>query len=104
MNKKYIKKYIKYYVLCVIIGLLIGNVIGLRIKINKINNQIKQIHYEKVELKKCPLCNGDAVLKLENYNFYIECDNCKLHTNYFDSKEELIDYWNCFKNPEIKIA
>lgn len=45
-------------------------------------------------LNNCPLCGGEAEIQLVIDNYYIECNNCGLHTDYFKSKDELIKYWN----------
>ena len=60
--------------------------------------------YKGYELLNCPLCGYEDVnLNPINESFYIECpeghsynnDNgCGLTTDYFDNKNELIEYWN----------
>lgn len=45
-------------------------------------------------LEPCPLCSGNAIVQPVNDSFYIQCEDCKLKTTYFHSKEELVEYWN----------
>ena len=53
------------------------------------------------ELKPCPFCGGDAVIRKDEERikpFYVRCGNinCKMvvGTNYFATKEEAIEAWN----------
>ena len=52
------------------------------------------------ELKKCPFCNGDAVVphvfEMSNGNesYFVECMNCGVHTKRFSSEQEAVDFWN----------
>lgn len=49
---------------------------------------------EDIELRPCMLCKEQVELYPINNSFYIECPYCHLETGYYDSKAELIDYWN----------
>lgn len=74
------------------------NIEQLEWNIKQLEQNIEQlentIRYEDVVLDNCPLCDGNAVVKPINDSFYIKCENCDLETNFFDSKSELIKYWN----------
>ena len=51
-------------------------------------------------LKKCPFCGGEAVLRRRNPDYimrdkcFISCVECKNKTKYYDSEEEAIKAWN----------
>ena len=88
------KKEVKKFAACIIIGLLIGIVIVQRTKIIQFENDERQNIAEEIALEKCPFCNGKAVIQPVQDSFYIECEKCELHTDFFKSKEKLIRYWN----------
>ncbi len=46
------------------------------------------------DLDPCPICGASVKLFPINESFYICCENCNLRTDYFDSRKDLIDYWN----------
>lgn len=50
--------------------------------------------YKNVDLVPCYLCGGTVKIRPVNDSFYIKCMDCGLTTNYFDSRSELIRYWN----------
>ena len=58
------------------------------------NTILKENNIEEYELTSCHLCNGNVKIKPVNESFYIECEECKLRTDFFDSKSDLIKYWN----------
>ncbi len=59
------------------------------------NAELKQsCEVEIEELSPCYLCGGNAKIQPVNERFYIECGGCDLRTDYFDSKFDLIRYWN----------
>lgn len=47
-----------------------------------------------IELNRCYLCGGKVEIYPVNDSFYIKCEDCDLQTDYFDSKSDLIRYWN----------
>lgn len=47
-----------------------------------------------IKLNECYLCGGNVDLYPVNDSFYIKCEDCDLQTDYFDSKSDLIRYWN----------
>lgn len=55
---------------------------------------------ETQELAPCYLCGGNAKIKPINDSFYIRCEDCDLQTDFFDSKSELVNYWNKNKESE----
>lgn len=69
------------------------------IKINSENKRLRQAE-ETQELASCYLCGGNVKIKPVNERFYIECEDCELHTAYFDSKSESVNYWNKNKESE----
>lgn len=91
MNKRRVKIFIVFF----IIGYLLGIVIIQRFKIVELKQNQENIN-ENVEvvLEECPFCDGSANIQPVNDSFYIECDDCELHTDYFDSESELVNYWN----------
>lgn len=46
------------------------------------------------KLRKCPFCNGDAVVVHEFENYGVECVDCKSGTSFFTSEQEAVDLWN----------
>ena len=48
------------------------------------------------ELKPCPFCGGPASYKVWSDHEYhcVECFDCSIEMNYFDSKQEAVDFWN----------
>ena len=91
----------KFIVLVLIFGVFIPSIFIQRNKIVSLEEEVIQLENEQKEniaseitLENCPLCEGHPILQLVNQSFYIECKDCKLRTNYFDSKYELIKYWN----------
>ena len=55
---------------------------------------ITELKVDETELNPCSLCGGQAKLNPINDSFYIECLSCELRTDYFESKVDLIKYWN----------
>lgn len=73
----------------------------LQCQVEDSNNEIEGLKAElqmlqsgDCELTPCPLCGETAVIKPVNDDFYIECSACHLKTNFFESKAEIIEYWN----------
>lgn len=68
------------------------------IKINELENKQDSpvaIEYDPNTTSfDCPFCQGKAVVYPIKDDWYIECDNCGINTDFFDSKEELISYWS----------
>lgn len=99
--KKY-KKFLEPILTCIIILLLCWRIISQKyeidyqkteiIKLELENEQLK--NNEDIELECCPLCGGNVVMQPVNDSFYIECEECELHTDFFNSKNDLINYWN----------
>lgn len=58
--------------------------------------------YEDYELGECPICGGEAELIPVGSSYYIECSECKLETTYFDSKNEVVEYWNNASKTEVR--
>ena len=52
------------------------------------------------KLRKCPFCNGEAVVVHEFENYSVECVNCKSGTSFFTSEQEAVDFWNT--RPSLK--
>ncbi len=78
---------------------LLGLIIFALTKINKLENEqdspVTTIEYDQnITSFDCPFCQGKAVVYPIKNDWYIECDNCGIHTDFFDSKEELISYWS----------
>ena len=91
MNKRQTIIFIVFF----IIGYLLGTVIIQRFKIVELKQNQESINKNvEVTLEECPFCDGNANIQRVNDSFYIECDDCELHTDYFDSELELINYWN----------
>ena len=91
----------KFIVLVLIFGVFIPSIFIQRNKIVSLEEEVIQLENEQKEniaseitLENCSLCEGHPILQPVNQSFYIECKDCKLRTNYFDSKYELIKYWN----------
>lgn len=42
----------------------------------------------------CPVCNAVVKCYPVNERWYIKCTNCDLKTDYFDTVESLVFYWN----------
>lgn len=49
---------------------------------------------ESIELVPCYLCGSAVKIQPVNEYSYIICTNCGLKTDFFDSRSELIRYWN----------
>lgn len=47
-----------------------------------------------MKLKGCPFCGGNGKMENENTSWYVECEQCHVESNYYDSKEEAADAWN----------
>jgi Lar family restriction alleviation protein len=49
------------------------------------------------ELKKCPFCGGEAIL-YKSFDYVnkcrVECTNCNICTQNYDTKGEAIEAWN----------
>lgn len=92
--KKDKNKYIIFAMSIIILYLFLCSIY----KINQLeheNSYLREIKMEEdIELAHCYLCNGTVKINPVNESFYIECNNCKLRTDFFDSKNELILYWN----------
>ena len=76
---------------------LLGLTIFALTKINKLENEQDPVTIEydqNITSFDCPFCQGKAVVYPIKNDWYIECDNCGIHTDFFDSKEELISYWS----------
>lgn len=59
------------------------------------NEYLKQNYeVETYELAPCYLCGGNVKIQPVNDKFYIECEDCKLESDFFRSKADLIRYWN----------
>lgn len=89
-------------IVCSIIFVILWNIcsIGLIIftlaKINRLENKQDPVKIEcdqNITSFDCPFCQGKAVVYPIKDDWYIECDNCGIRTDFFDSKEELISYW-----------
>ena len=85
-------KHNKIIIVGFIIGFLLGITIIQRLKIINLESNNKEDI--EITLENCPICEGHPILQQVNQSFYIECEDCELRTNYFDSKYELIKYWN----------
>ena len=87
-------KHIKISVICFIIGFLLCTSIIQRAKIIQLETDNKENIETEFILENCPFCDGIAIIQQVNNSFYIECEECELHTNYYGSKKELVKYWN----------
>lgn len=101
MNKKKILCISIFMGLALVIGILVSltfiqknQIIQLEDNVVQLENEKKENMASEVVLENCPFCRGKAILQPINTSFYIECEDCELHTDYFDSKYELIQYWN----------
>lgn len=101
MNKKKILCISIFMGLVLIIGILIRSIFVQKNQIIQLEDNVIQLENEKKEnmaseivLENCPFCGGKAILQPVNQMFYIECEDCELQTNYFESKYELVQYWN----------
>ena len=85
-------KFIKILIILFIVGFLLGIII---IQRNKIV-QLKSNNETNIDetLYNCPFCNSNVIIQPINKDFYIKCENCGLRTTFFNSKKELIKYWN----------
>lgn len=71
----------------------------LQIENQELSRENEQLQQElnvngNTEIHQCWLCGGIARILPVNDRFYIKCQNCELETDYFNSKIELIRYWN----------
>ena len=86
------------YVICfIILPLILGITLTADYKLVKQYNELQAKYDDKTteyDLHPCYFCGKDVKIEQVNDDFYIECDNCKLHTTYFDHKKELAEYWN----------
>ena len=81
----------KQIIIFIIILLLTIITIGQRGKIIKLENEQKV----EIQLEICPLCDSNNIsINPVNDSFYIKCKKCDLQTDYFASKNNLIEYWN----------
>lgn len=55
---------------------------------------VPRCNEEAYTLLNCPICHSKVELYPVRDSVYIECQGCKLCTDYFDSTEELVNYWN----------
>lgn len=96
--KKSKKINIIFTMLIIIFGLFLCSII----KINQLKREnilLKETYSErcdeeKIELVPCYLCNGVVKIQSVNDSFYIECEKCELRTDFYNSKRDLITYWN----------
>lgn len=75
----------------------LGLIIFTLTKVNRLENERDPVTIEydqNITSFDCPFCQGKAVVYPIKNDWYIECDNCGIHTDFFDSKEELISYWS----------
>lgn len=85
-------------IICVCFVVDLCTICSLKATIKEQEAQIAELQTKvgtgEVELNPCLLCGGQAKLNPINDSFYIECLGCELQTDYYDSKAELIEYWN----------
>lgn len=107
-KKKKYKRRNNIYVAAIVIIIILSTIFVLQqrkvkeLKTKTIELQNKSSELQKelniaegaVELLSCPMCNGNPNMLPVNESFYAECEDCKLRTTFFDSKSELVDYWN----------
>lgn len=84
---------------CVIIFLLLFALNHVNNKNQKLEDELQyyrdnQTAEEIILPLPCPICGSDVSLLPVNNSFYIKCNKCKLQTGYFDSKKEILEYWN----------
>ena len=87
-----------------IIIFLVVCIIGLRKRADNLQIQLEQcVEVEEQTLDPCPMCGHEVKLNPINDSFYIECDDfmgeggCGLRTDYYKSKNKLIEKWNGMK-------
>ena len=71
-----------------------NKIISLEEKVVQLENEQKENIASEIMLENCPFCDGHPILQPVNQRFYIECESCEMRTDYFDSKYELVQYWN----------
>lgn len=81
---------IVFAMLVITFGLFICSIV----KINQLKQENSLLKDENVELTSCYLCGDEVNICPVNESFYIECKRCELRTAFFDSKGDLINYWN----------
>ena len=80
--------------MCINIALIILIAI-LGFRLIDLENKLHNISVEQsIELDRCPMCLDDVSINTSLNKFYIKCNGCGLSTGYFESKGELIEYWN----------
>ncbi len=58
------------------------------------NLSVKPVEYTTLN-PVCPMCHSDSVkLKQLTEDYYIECENCGLHTGYYGNEATLRSDWN----------
>lgn len=79
----------------VIIFILCINTKILDIRLKDLSNlSVKSIEYTTLN-PVCPMCHSDSVkLKQLTEDYYIECENCGLHTGYYGNEATLRSNWN----------
>lgn len=90
------KKRIVNIMIVLLILILIG-ALNYTVYDNKRIQKILDDYYEQGEIYKvndCYFCGHEVLVYPVNNSWYIECDNCNIRTGYYDSKIELIEYWN----------
>lgn len=52
-------------------------------------------------IKTCPCCNGESTLRFrcswlapDGYTYYVQCEECKTMSGYYETKYEAIKAWN----------
>ena len=51
-----------------------------------------------IDLKPCPFCGGDAILRHSHFlkyfhEWWVKCSVCQTCTNLFDKKEHAVNFW-----------
>ena len=52
-------------------------------------------------IKTCPCCNGESTLHSrcswlapDGYTYYVQCEECKTMSGYYETKNKAIEAWN----------
>lgn len=61
---------------------------GTKVSVN--GNEVK----ESGSLKRCPFCGSEAVRKIYNNKYYIECEQCFAQSDFFETEKEAAEKWN----------
>lgn len=96
MSKSRVLKSVGAYTAIIIIAVLVGLLINFKLTINRLENELINIKEESidVELENCPFCCGAVECYPIGAHFYIECQECGLETDFFNTKSEAAAYWN----------